>query len=80
MVREAIDRLPEKYRTVLMLRDIDGFDTAEAAEALGMTRAGVKTRLHRARLAVRGLLDSHFGGDSRDRSGDPAGGEGVEPR
>ncbi len=72
LVREAIDRLPEKYRTVLMLRDIDGFDTAEAAEALGMTRAGVKTRLHRARLAVRGLLDAHFGAPT------PASSEGAD--
>jgi len=60
LVRAAIDRLPEKFRTVLILRDIEDYDTAETAEALGLTAAGVKTRLHRARLALRGLLDTHF--------------------
>jgi RNA polymerase sigma-70 factor (ECF subfamily) len=56
-VQAAIDRLPENYRNVLMLRDIEGLGTDEAAELLGETPAAVKTRLHRARLALRGLLD-----------------------
>jgi len=56
-VRAAIDQLPEGYRTVLVLRDIEELDTAEAAELLGMTKNAVKTRLHRARQALRGLLD-----------------------
>lgn len=59
-VRAAIDELPDGYRTVLLLRDIEGLDTEEAAEALGMTRAAVKTRLHRARQALRTQLDAHF--------------------
>jgi RNA polymerase sigma-70 factor (ECF subfamily) len=65
LVRSAIDRLPDKYRTVLILRDIEDYDTAETAEALGLTSAGVKTRLHRARLALRGLLDTHFARGTR---------------
>lgn len=59
-VREAIGQLPERYRTVLLLRDIEGFDTDEAAKELDMTPGAVKTRLHRARQALRTLLDRHF--------------------
>ncbi|MGH0033424.1 MAG: sigma-70 family RNA polymerase sigma factor [Myxococcota bacterium] len=59
-VREAIDRLPDTYRTVLLLRDIEEFDTEEAARLLEISRAAVKTRLHRARQALRELLDSQF--------------------
>ena len=56
-VQAAIDRLPENYRTVLVLRDIEGLGTEEAAQMLGESTAAVKTRLHRARMALRGLLD-----------------------
>jgi RNA polymerase sigma-70 factor (ECF subfamily) len=59
-VHEAIDRLPPTYRTVLLLRDIEEMDTAEAAEVLGCTRANVKTRLHRARQALRTHLEPLF--------------------
>jgi RNA polymerase sigma-70 factor (ECF subfamily) len=62
LVRAAIDRLPQNYRTVLLLRDIEGLDTEEAARALGTNTAVVKTRLHRARQALRGLLDPHMRG------------------
>jgi RNA polymerase sigma-70 factor (ECF subfamily) len=57
MVRAAIDRLPEIYRTVLLLRDIEQLDTDETARLLGTSLAVVKTRLHRARQALRTLLD-----------------------
>jgi len=56
-VRRSIDRLPESYRTVLLLRDIEELETAEVAELLGIGPGVVKTRLHRARQALRGLLD-----------------------
>jgi RNA polymerase sigma-70 factor (ECF subfamily) len=56
-VREKIDDLPDDYRTVLILRDIEGLDTKEAAAALGITPNAAKIRLHRARLALRSLLD-----------------------
>jgi RNA polymerase sigma-70 factor (ECF subfamily) len=59
-VRACIDRLPGEYRTVLVLRDIEELDTEETAQALGLTVAGVKTRLHRARQALRGLLADRF--------------------
>lgn len=55
-VRAAIDRLPEKYRTVLLLRDVEELDTAEVAQMLSLTSTAVKVRLHRARQALRTLL------------------------
>jgi RNA polymerase sigma-70 factor (ECF subfamily) len=55
-VRRAIDQLPESYRTVLLLRDIEGLDTEEAAKMLGITPNAAKIRLHRARMALRSLI------------------------
>src|SRR5262249_29595715 len=63
-VRSAIDRLPLNYRTVLLLRDIEELDTDETASALGMTVNAVKIRLHRARQALRTLLEREFLGDA----------------
>ena len=60
IVREAIERLPDLYREVLVLRDIEEKDTAEAAQLLGTTSNVVKVRLHRARQALRTLLDREF--------------------
>jgi RNA polymerase sigma-70 factor (ECF subfamily) len=56
-VRASIDQLPDAYRTILLLRDIEQYDTEETARILGESTANVKTRLHRARLALRTLLD-----------------------
>jgi RNA polymerase sigma-70 factor (ECF subfamily) len=61
VVRDAIDEMPEAYRTVLMLRDIEELSTDEAAEALEITPNTVKTRLHRARQALRTVLDERLG-------------------
>jgi len=55
-VRACIDRLPEAYRTVLLLRDIEELDSAETGRLLGCSANCVKTRLHRARCALRELL------------------------
>lgn len=60
-VRACIDRLPQAYRLVLLLRDIEELDTAETARLLGCSPANVKTRLHRARLALRTLLVESVG-------------------
>ena len=57
LVRQAIDRLPESYRTMLLLRDIEGLDTEEVATLLAITPNAVKVKLHRARQALRGQLD-----------------------
>ena len=59
-VRRSIDQLPDDYRNVLLLRDIEELDTAETARLLEVTDSAVKTRLHRARQALRNLLDPHF--------------------
>jgi RNA polymerase sigma-70 factor (ECF subfamily) len=56
-VRRRIDRLPEDYRVVVILRDIEGLDTGETAKALGISPGAVKVRLHRARQALRTLLE-----------------------
>jgi len=64
MVRNAIDRLPANYRTVLLIRDIEELDTDETASLLGVTPNAVKTRLHRARQALRTLLQREFAGQA----------------
>jgi RNA polymerase sigma-70 factor (ECF subfamily) len=56
-VRACIDRLPEPYRNVVLLRDIEELDTVQTAQLLGITPGGVKTRLHRARQALRTLVE-----------------------
>ena len=60
LVRQQIDALPEGYRTVLVLRDIEGLDTEETAKVLGLSVNATKIRLHRARQALRTLLAPHF--------------------
>jgi RNA polymerase sigma-70 factor (ECF subfamily) len=64
-VLHAIDQLPELYREILLLRDIEELSTEESAQQLGITEGAVKTRLHRARLALRELLDPYMRGESR---------------
>jgi RNA polymerase sigma-70 factor (ECF subfamily) len=59
-VRHAIDQLPEIHRTALLLRDIEGLDTAEAAAALGIAQEALKMRVHRARQALRTILDPFY--------------------
>lgn len=58
VLEAAVGNLPESFRTVLMLRDIEGLSTAETAECLGIGEPLVKTRLHRARAALRQELES----------------------
>jgi RNA polymerase sigma-70 factor, ECF subfamily len=60
LVRKQIDALPEGYRTVLVLRDIEGLDTEETAKVLGLSVNATKIRLHRARQALRTMLAPHF--------------------
>ncbi len=60
MVNQAILSLPEKYRLVTVLRDIEGFSTAETAQISGLSAANVKVRLHRARLFLREKLKGYF--------------------
>jgi RNA polymerase sigma-70 factor, ECF subfamily len=62
LVRSAIAALPEKYRTVLLLRDIEELSTREAAEALRISDNAVKLRLHRARQALATLIRQRMPG------------------
>lgn len=64
-VRAAVDQLPESYREVLMLRDIEELDTQETARALSLSEGAVKTRLHRARQALATLLEPVFAPSGR---------------
>jgi RNA polymerase sigma-70 factor, ECF subfamily len=59
-VRACIDRLPDNYRTVLLLRDIEERSTQDVADALSMTSTAVKVRLHRARQALSTLLRQEY--------------------
>jgi RNA polymerase sigma-70 factor (ECF subfamily) len=61
-VRACIDRLPESYRMVLMLRDIEELDTCDVAKLLGITPNAAKIRLHRSRQALRTLLEAELAG------------------
>ncbi|MEM1269508.1 MAG: sigma-70 family RNA polymerase sigma factor [Bacteroidota bacterium] len=63
-VRAAIDRLPDDYRTVILLRDIQGLSTAEASDMLDVSEGALRVRLHRARQALRTLLDPVFADDA----------------
>ncbi len=59
-LHDAISQLPENFRNVILLRDIQEMSTEEAAEQLGISPGAVKVRLHRARTALRTLLDPYL--------------------
>ena len=67
-VRACIERLPELYREVLVLRDIKELDTEQTAQHLGINAGAVKTRLHRARQALRTLLEPVVLGEEEEHS------------
>lgn len=62
LVEQSVDALPDSYRAVFMLREIEGLSTAETAEGLELGEEAVKTRLHRARAIVRRELFARAGG------------------
>jgi RNA polymerase sigma-70 factor (ECF subfamily) len=70
----AIGELPENYRSVILLRDVEELSTLETAHVLDLTEDVVKTRLHRARLAVRQKLDEYLRTDGRVLPGHKRGG------
>ncbi|GAO02214.1 RNA polymerase sigma factor [Anaeromyxobacter sp. PSR-1] len=61
LLEQAVDRLPVHLRTVYVLREIEQLSTAEVAAALDLGEEAVKVRLHRARLALRGLIAERVG-------------------
>jgi RNA polymerase sigma-70 factor (ECF subfamily) len=58
LVRRALDRLPARHRDVILLRDFEELDTDATAQRLGTTAGAVKTRLHRARQALRAIIEA----------------------
>ena len=62
LIEAAIDALPEGYRLVFMLRDVEGLSTSETGEDLGLGVDVIKTRLHRARLMLRRSVTERLGG------------------
>jgi len=60
LIEEAIARLPETYRDVFVLADVEGLSNPEIADMLGLSVPAVKSRLHRARLLMRHALAPHF--------------------
>jgi RNA polymerase sigma-70 factor (ECF subfamily) len=61
ILQRTIQDLPDSYRTVVMLRDIEGLSNEQVAEVVGESVPAVKSRLHRARMALREELSRHFG-------------------
>jgi RNA polymerase sigma-70 factor (ECF subfamily) len=66
LLEEAVLGLPEQYRAVVMLRDVEELSTAETAEALSLTEENVKVRLHRGRAMLRGWLFSRVGANAKE--------------
>jgi len=66
---EGVGKLPEELRTVFVLRDVEGLSNAEVAEVLGLSVAAVKSRLHRARIALRDRLNRYFADKLTRRDG-----------
>jgi RNA polymerase sigma-70 factor (ECF subfamily) len=61
LVREALERLPEAQRTVMTLRDVDGWESGEVCELLGISEGNQRVLLHRARSKVRGYVEERLG-------------------
>lgn len=72
VLEEATDALPEMYRTVFMLRDVQGLSTTETAEGLELGEEAVKTRLHRARAMMRRTISERLGAASAEAFQFPA--------
>ena len=69
LLRQAIDGLPEIYRNIVLLRDIEEMDVRETAAALGITEGAVKVRLHRARALLQRELAPRLKGFAPKRKG-----------
>jgi len=61
VLQQAIDGLPQMYRTVFLMREVEGLGTNETAECLGLTAENVKVRLHRARSRLRYAIHQQVG-------------------
>ena len=63
MLDKAFSSIPESYRIVLQLRDIEGYDTIEVADLLDISESNVKVRLHRARSALKKIIEPLLRGE-----------------
>jgi RNA polymerase sigma-70 factor (ECF subfamily) len=59
-IENAVGRLPDDFKTVVVLRDIEGFSNEETAEILGISAAAAKSRIHRARAYLRQRLEDLY--------------------
>jgi RNA polymerase sigma-70 factor (ECF subfamily) len=59
-IQQATDRLPEGYREVFLLKDVEGLSYEQIAEITGDSVPAIKSRLHRARLALREAIDKFY--------------------
>ena len=66
LIESAVSRLPEEYRNIFVLRDIDGLSNEEVSEMVGLTVPAVKSRLHRARMLLRKKLQRYYDDYSKD--------------
>ncbi len=66
VLEQAVDALPETYRVVFMLREVEGLSTAETGDGLGIREEAVKTRLHRARAMIRRAVTAQIGAVAAD--------------
>jgi RNA polymerase sigma-70 factor (ECF subfamily) len=66
VLEAAVDALPDAYRAVFMLREVEGLSTRETAEGLDLGEEAVKTRLHRAKVMVRRSITDQLGTAGRD--------------
>ncbi|MES2006059.1 MAG: RNA polymerase sigma factor [Bacteroidota bacterium] len=60
ILHEAINKLPEKYRTVFVMREIEDMNVAETKECLAISEVNVKVRLNRAKIMLRELLSGYY--------------------
>lgn len=77
---DAINKLPKKYRMVLVLRDMEGLSAKEVGRIMGLNERAVKSRLHRARLFVRRELSARGITETARSQGRPSSGIGTETR
>lgn len=60
ILQTSIDSLPDNMRTVVIMKDVEGFSNEEIAQSLGLSVPAVKSRLHRGRLILRDVLSDYF--------------------
>ncbi|MDQ6776973.1 MAG: sigma-70 family RNA polymerase sigma factor [Actinomycetota bacterium] len=65
VLRDALGQLPDEWRVAVVLRDMEGLSTEEAAEVTGVRQAAFKSRLHRGRMRLRTLLEPYTGLEER---------------